>query len=439
MRAHILKSLMPRGFYGRAALIMLVPIITVMIVLSVVFIQRHFDRVTDQMTSAIVSELRFLIDQLDAAPGSDDALERLAPMARALQLDLSRGRPADVPARDLRRVPDLAGVTVIRALRDGTPGYRAVDLHSDSRVAVLWTDSAHGLLEVTINRNRLSPSNPHQLLVIVLLAAVVMSFISVLFLRNQVRPIRKLATAAEAFGKGQVVPYRPAGAAEIRAAGHAFVDMRDRIERQIEQRTLMLSGVSHDMRTPLTRMRLTLSMMEPGDDRAALEEDVAEMEALIDSFLDFARGQRPEDPDATDPDVLIREVLARRAAPERLSYSGGAVAPVVLRARLVERALDNLLGNALRYARRAEITLQRSDKALEITVEDDGPGIPPARRDEAKRPFVRLDAARNQDRGGGVGLGLAIAEDAMRSHGGRLELSQSPRLGGLCARLVIPL
>jgi two-component system osmolarity sensor histidine kinase EnvZ len=274
-----------------------------------------------------------------------------------------------------------------------------------------------------------------------------MTAVAFVYLRNQLRPITRLAAAAEAFGQGRVVPYRPAGAREVRAAGQAFLEMRARIERQIEQRTLMLSGISHDLRTPLTRLRLGLSMLQEGAaepaDIADMTRDVAEMEALIDAFLQFARAEAEADaPEPADPAALAARAVdnARRA--------GGAVtlappppaarAPLPLRALAVERALGNLIANAVRYGERAEVSISAEGERLRLTVEDDGPGIPEPSRAEALRPFSRLDAARNQDRGTGVGLGLAIASEIARAHGGRLELSDSARLGGLRAELVLP-
>jgi two-component system osmolarity sensor histidine kinase EnvZ len=300
-------------------------------------------------------------------------------------------------------------------------------------------------MQVVFSRRLVTASNPHQFLVIMGVFGVLMTAVAFVYLRNQLRPITRLAAAAEAFGQGRVMPYRPAGAREVRAAGRAFLDMRARIERQIEQRTRMLSGISHDLRTPLTRLRLGLSMLPEGaagrEEVAEMERDVAEMEALIDAFLEFARAEAEMDSEPADP-----ADLAARAV-EKTRRGGGAVrlrppaedvhAPVALRALSVERALGNLIGNAVRYGNRAEVSVTRADGSLRFTVEDDGPGIPADRRAEALRPFARLDQARNQDRGTGVGLGLAIAQEIARAHGGWLELSDSARLGGLRADLVV--
>ncbi len=433
------KSFLPRGLYGRTALILMVPIVTIQIVLSIVFVQRHFDRVTQQMTGSVVAELDHMRDRLEGSDVPEAELQAMAPLMRATSVAIDLAAPPP-PERNLLRAHDLAGLSLIATLRAQLPGFVAVDLR-DSRQAVLWIDSRHGVVLATVSRARMSPSNPHQLLVIVLLASIFMTLISFLFLRNQVRPIRRLAAAAEAFGKGQTVDYRPAGATEVRAAGQAFLDMRARIERQIAQRTLMLSGVSHDMRTPLTRMRLTLSMMEESEDTEALTADITELEALLDSFLDFARAHATVAPETVDPTALVAEVVAGRAKGRGKVTLRGAdeqLRPMALRPLLIARALDNLVGNALRYGAEAHVCVTQTDTELVIAVEDCGPGIPADRREEAKLPFARLDAARNQNLGGGVGLGLAIAEDAMRQHGGRLILDQSPTFGGLRARLVLP-
>jgi two-component system osmolarity sensor histidine kinase EnvZ len=266
----------------------------------------------------------------------------------------------------------------------------------------------------------------------------VMTLIAFIYLRNQLRPITRLAQAAEAFGKGRNIQYRPSGAVEVRAAGRAFLDMRARIERQIEQRTLMLSGVSHDLRTPLTRMKLSLSMLEDAE-AADLRRDVDEMQNMLDEFLNFARGISEAEPELVDPADLLRDLVEdfiRAGKPVRIAAVLGE-GTVPLRRIAMRRAVENLINNAVRYGSHAEVSMLLTDKALRIRVEDDGPGIPPEQRVEAVKPFTRLDEARNQNRGSGVGLGLAITTDIARAHGGSLRLGQSARLGGLQADILI--
>lgn len=431
-----LKRFTPRSLYGRAAMILLVPVITIQLVVSVVFIQRHFEDVTRQMTRNLIYEVGAVVDLVGDAPTLAAAQDEIARLVEPLALEVTLPAPAE--SGDRRRFYDLSGRQVVRSLHRAILPVTAVDLLGDPRKVRMLVDTRWGPMQVQVSRDRLSASNPHQLLVLMVLISALMTLIAYLFLRNQLRPIKRLADAADAFGKGRVQPYRPSGATEVRLAGAAFLDMRARIERQIEQRTLMLSGVSHDLRTPLTRLKLGLSMMDDPE-AAALGRDVADMERLLDEFLAYARGDALDDPVATDPAALIRQVVAdtgRDGSDVRLVAVEGE-GTALLRPAAVTRAVDNLIGNALRYAGRAEVSLTIAERTVKVTVEDGGPGIPADRRDEALKPFTRLDAARNQDRGSGVGLGLSIAQDIARRHGGTLRLGTSERLGGLKAELLL--
>ncbi|MCV2873306.1 ATP-binding protein [Defluviimonas sp. WL0050] len=439
MIGHWTKRFLPRGLYGRAALILILPIVMIQAVVSVAFIQRHFEGVTRQMTRNVVNEIAFLDNRLASAVDPNAAAEEVALFGAALSMNVELPARADAPAADSRLFYDFSGRVVIATLRDAFDTVRAVDL-TNLRVVRLVMDGPHGAFEITFDRRRVSASNPHQLLVLMAVTGLLMTLIAVLFLRNQLRPIRRLARAAEAFGKGRVLPYRPTGAIEVRSAGNAFLDMRARIERQIEQRTLLLSGVSHDLRTPLTRLKLSLSLMSPDPEVEAMKRDISDMERLLDAFLAFVRGDAlEEDPVKTDPVPFVRTVVedARRAGQAVTLHAVKGAGEAPLRTDAVRRALENLIGNAVRYGTRAEVSLEVLDRSIRITVEDDGPGIDRDRRDEALRPFTRLDDSRNQDRGGGVGLGLAITADIARSHGGTLRLRDSERLGGLKAELVL--
>lgn len=283
MVARRLKDWMPRSLYWRATLILLVPVLTILLVVTVVFFQRFYEDVTRQMTRSVVQELRLVIDRLEGATDAAGALEIAAPLG----IEVAQG--ASVPA-DQRDWTDISGRTIIAVLREDLPEVQAVDLVSRRAFARVQVDMASGPMVLDVPRRRLSARNPHQFLVLIGFTALLMSGIALIYLRNQMRPIRRLSRAAEAFGKGRVVPYRPAGATEVRSAGAAFLDMRDRIERQIDQRTMMLSGVSHDLKTPLTRMKLSLSLMEEDEETRAMLRDVDDMEGMLEAFLAFARG-----------------------------------------------------------------------------------------------------------------------------------------------------
>ncbi|MEL7133385.1 MAG: ATP-binding protein [Pseudomonadota bacterium] len=432
-----LKQYMPRGIYARAALILLLPVVVVQVVVSILFAQRHFEGVTVQMADTVEREIRLVLNALeDLPPGRavGDALEDIA-----APLDISvQSIPANaLDAPDLRDWDDFSGRVIIRRLSERMPAIRSFDL-SSSRVVRLAVMSEAGPISITFDRRRISARNPHQLLVYMVFFSILTTLVSFIYLRNQLRPIRRLARAAEAFGRGRHMIYTPGGASELRAAGTAFVDMRNRIERQIETRTLMLSGVSHDLRTPLTRMRLALSMVDD-DTRTALEADVDDMQGMIDAFLDFAKGDGEGEPEAVDPIALARALVddAQRAGQAVTLHDVMGEGTVMLRPVAMRRAVGNLISNAVRYGRNAEVSVALTEKSLRFRIEDNGPGIPEDRRADAQRPFTRLDSARNQDKGGGVGLGLAIATDIARSHGGVLRLGESERLGGLQADIVI--
>lgn len=427
-----LKPYMPRSLYWRAIMILLLPVVTVTLVVSVIFIQRHFDGVTSQMTNSVSREVRLMLE-------SGLSAEELAQsdMAQTLLIEVAPIATGDVPQADKWRWYDFTGAIVVREMRRLVPRLLAVNL-PDDRTVQLYFYNVDGPMLMTFDRRRVSASNPHQLLVNMVFFAILMTVIAYVYLRNQLRPITRLARAAEAFGRGRHLKYHPSGAIEVRAAGTAFLEMRNRIERQIEQRTLMLSGVSHDLRTPITRLKLGLSLLDE-DERADMERDVHDMERLITEFLEFARGAYQGEMEDTDANALVRRVVedAERAGKEVTLVLTEGEGVTSLRSDAVRRAIENLINNAVRYGNSAEVSVLTTDKTLRIRVEDDGPGISKEQREEAMKPFARLDTSRNQNLGTSVGLGLSIAADIARAHGGAIRLGESERLGGLRADFVI--
>jgi two-component system osmolarity sensor histidine kinase EnvZ len=287
------------------------------------------------------------------------------------------------------------------------------------------------------SRYRVSASNPHQVLVLMVFTGAFMTAIAFLFLRNQLRPIKRLSLASAAFGRGHSVAFNPSGAIEVRAAGQSFLNMRERIERQIEQRTMMLSGVGHDLRTPITRLQLGLELLD-GPEVQDLKKDVDSMRLMVDSFLNYARDSAA-DPVADVDLVALVSDLGERSDPPIHPQVVGLPRLIALRSVPIARAIENLLVNALRYGDQVRILICFEAHDIVIYVADNGPSIPADQREQALKPFMRLEAARGQNQGNGVGLGLAIAADVARSHGGVLILNDSAELGGLSAEMKLPL
>ena len=422
-----IKRYLPKRLYWRAAFILLFPVIFLQLIVSFVIIKRHFEGVTEQMTRTVASQIELLATTVENAE-----IEAAIGLSKALNMELLQIDLDGLMGVDKRRFYDVSGMVVIREL-SGLKWVQGLDLLDDDYVIISLKLADMGFL-LRLERARVSASNPHQLIVNMVVFGAFFTLIAFVYLRNQLRPITRLASAAEAFGRGQTVPYSASGAIEVRAAGNAFLEMRNRIERHIEQRTMILSGVSHDLRTPLTRLKLGISLLDIND-KEPLERDLEEMGRMLDEFLTFAKAQDNEKSNFELLSVSI--VLQGLEADYNRSDARLHIEEVkdtgfyLMRPSLIRRALDNIIGNALRYGNLAHLKVIIDDSHVNFIIEDDGPGIPPEMFSEALKPFSRLDPARNQDKGMGVGLGLPIASDIAKAHGGSLKLLKSKVHGGL--------
>ena len=424
---------MPKRLYWRAAFILLFPVIFLQLIVSVVIIKRHFEGVTEQMTGTVASQIKLIATKVEAAE-IDAAIE----LSEALNMKLLALESDKSIGLNSKRFYDVSGIVVIRELYK-LKWVQNVDLLDDDYVTVTLR-LADMIFQLQFDRARVSASNPHQLIVNMVVFGAFFTLIAFMYLRNQLRPITRLAVAAEAFGRGQTVPYTASGAIEVKAAGNAFLEMRNRIERHIEQRTMILSGVSHDLRTPLTRLKLGISLLD-SDDKEPLERDVEEMRLMLDEFLTFAKAQDNEQSNfelLTVSGILdnLKDDYQRSNAKLQVA-NNITTGSYFMRPSLIRRALDNIIGNALRYGTMANLKVTVDNEHINFIVEDDGPGIPEEMRPEALKPFSRLDPARNQDKGMGVGLGLPIASDIAQAHGGSLRLLKSDKYGGLRAEFKI--
>lgn len=428
----------PKGLYPRSLLIIVVPMVLLQSVVAFVFMERHYNMVTRRLSAAVSRDIAAVVSLYAALPQDRDGatIRRIAWTDLQLAVDVLPAGPLPEPgARPFFSVLDsfLSSEIGERITR---PYW--VDTVGRSDLIEVRVQMPDAVLRIFAPRSSAYASNTHIFLLWMVGTSLVLLAVAILFLRNQIRPIENLADAAEAFGKGRDVEnFRPRGAREVRRAAVAFLEMKRRIERQIEQRTTMLAGVSHDMRTILTRFRLELAFLPEGPEVEALRKDVDELQGMLEAYLAFARGDPGEQATLTDMAQVIEDLRTnaeRSGARATSSFMGPPL--VHVKGDSLKRCLGNLVSNAVRYARSLEITGTRDARWLLVSVDDDGPGIPADMREEVFRPFLRLDAARNQD-AGGTGLGLSIARDIARTHGGDIILADSP-LGGLRATLRLP-
>ncbi|PSH69661.1 two-component sensor histidine kinase [Phyllobacterium brassicacearum] len=430
---------MPKRLYARSLIIIIAPMVLLQSVIAFVFMERHWQTVTQRLSTAVVRDIAGIIDLMDAFP-QDQGYENLIRISRErLALNISI-LPADpLPAPGPKPFFSILDGILSEEITKQINRPFWIDTIGDSDLVEIRIQLEDRVLRVFARRSQAYASNTLIFLVWMAGSALVLLAIAILFLRNQIKPIQQLATAADSFGKGRAPPpdFKPRGAEEVRRAGAAFIVMRERIERQIEQRTTMLSGVSHDLRTILTRFKLQLALVGNKVDTEAMEQDIEDMQSMLEGYLAFARSEAEEETGTFNLERFFAKLKEEGALLERGFISSIRGEPEIhVRPNAFSRLISNLVSNSFRYAKNVSVAAEHREGWLTITIDDDGPGIPKEMRDEVFKPFFRLDEARNQD-AGGTGLGLAIALDIARSHGGDITLDESPT-GGLRAVVRIP-
>jgi len=430
------KSWMPTGLYARALLIMIVPMVVLQSVVAFVFMERHWNTVTRHLSAAVVQDIASLIDVYKGYPQDKDhaLLRRIA--QQRLQLVVDFLPVGDMPPPGPKPFFSLLDQTLSVQLGRQIARPFWIDTVGRSNLVEIRIQLDDAVMRIFAQRSAAYASNSEIFIFWMVGTSSILLIVAVL--RNQIKPILRLADAAESFGKGrEALNFRPRGAREVRRAAQAFLEMKSRIERSIEQRTAMLAGVSHDLRTILTRFKLELELIGDSPEIDGMRKDVDEMAGMLEAYLAFARGDGGEQAQPTDMTVALEELRSdaeRNGHAATVAFHGLPV--VTVKPAAFKRCLGNLVSNAARHANAISITGQRDHRYLTVMVDDDGPGIPATMREEVFKPFLRLDDARNQDEGG-TGLGLAIARDIARSHGGDITLGDSP-MGGLRASVRIP-
>ncbi|MFA4892931.1 ATP-binding protein [Brevundimonas sp.] len=434
-----LKRRLPTSLWGRSLLIIVLPVLVMQVAVTWAFFDMHWQTVTARLSDGLAGDIAWAAESWrdDPTPQNMAVISERAQRAMSLSIALQDG--ATLPDEHRRGPVGVVDRTLEKALAARLDQPFWFDTTRYPAYVDIRVQQPQGVLRIIAPRERAVATQAHIFVLWLLIATVLLMGVAILFIRNQVRAIERLAAAAEAFGRGETQErFKPHGAREVRAAAVAFLAMRERIQRHIDQRTALLASVSHDLRTPLTRLRLELALAPPFKRAAAMQGDLDEMEHMIDEYLAFARGEAGE---AAQP-VSLTALLgaagedARRAGAEvEVAVPEGLTAS--LRPLAFKRAVANLAGNAAAHGEHVRLSARALPSGgLEIAVEDDGPGIPEDMHDEAFRPFSRLDASRNQNRKG-VGLGLAIARDVARGHGGDITLERSD-MGGLRALIRLP-
>ena len=433
-----IKSKMPAGLYPRSLLIIIAPMVILQSVVAFVFMERHWNTVTRRLSAAVTQDISGLIDIYRTYPQDpgNTQIRRIAQQRFGLVVDFLP--VSEMPPPGPKPFFSLLDQTLSDEIRRQIGRPHWLDTVGRSSIVEIRIQLDNAVMRVFARRSAAYASNSEIFLFWMVGTSLVLLAVAILFLRNQIKPIQRLADAAESFGKGREVPnFRPRGATEVRRAAHAFIEMKSRVERAIEQRTTMLAGVSHDLRTVLTRFKLELALLQDSGEAEAMNKDVDEMSRMLEAYLAFARGDAGEQSASTDMAALLEQLKADAERDGRnvtVAFRGTPI--VTVRPNAFKRCLANLVSNAARYGKSISITGQRDHRWLIVTVDDDGPGIPSGMREDVFKPFLRLDDARNQDEGG-TGLGLAIARDIARSHGGDITLGESP-LGGLRATVRVP-
>ena len=432
------QKVMPRTLFFRTMLLVIVPLIVVQIVSIVAYFDSSWGKVGKKLSDNLTANMAFLIALNEKNAASSADIKHLASDLYGIDFEYLEGAQND---QNSSTIPNNKMVTGFfqKSLKSEFPNQKTMLYLQDKKNLVATVETSKGIYRFKMPTKNIFNSSIFGFIAWMIGTSFLLFIVSVLFLRKQAKAIRELANSADNFGRGVDVPFKPYGSVEVRKAGIAFNKMKERITRQMKERMQMLAGVSHDLRTPLTRMKLLLAMDEDIADHQAFLEDVTEMEKMLEGYLSFARGEGGEESIDVDINTLIEEVVSKfKMQGFQIEYTPTPdTTHILAREQALKRMLSNVVSNACRYASHIQVSLLENNNRLEITVDDDGPGIPEEKREEVFKAFYRLEQSRNKETGG-IGLGLAIVKDVVRSHGGVIRLLDSP-MGGLRVEIKLPL
>ena len=431
-----LKKIFPSGLYTRSLIIIIAPIVILQAILTFVFLERHWQLVTKKLSSSVVSEIGMMMDMQK----NNDLIEISSNAKKFYDINLRLLTNQRID-NDFRLPANLVEKTLSQELQKSLDNKYSIEDIPEEKKVIINIEVENGILEFVIPRRNVYATNSHIFLVWMVISSILILSIAILFLRQQIKPIEKLAKAAESFGIGRKIKnFKPTGATEVRKAADAYIKMQERIEKFLEQRTLMLAGVSHDLRTPLTRIKLQLEMYSNQKGNTELLKDVNEMQYMLETYLDFSQTVSSEEDTEVDLKELIDNIISTSNEKSKiisLKPTNLKNIKYICKKIALKRCVINLINNAKAFGDEVLITLNESNKEITITIEDNGPGIPKKDYEKALRPFQRLDSSRNQNIAGS-GLGLSISQEIMNSIGGNIKLSKS-KLGGLKVIMALPL
>lgn len=432
------RKLLPRTLFFRTMLLIFVPLIVVQIVSVVVFFDGSWSRMGRRLSDNLVDDIKIIL-ALREEGLSFDKIKNIS-MQKGIDFDFYEGKSIDSFSQQIKANPIVVAY-LQEAMQDAFVNDKwsiYVDNKNNGNTLIILLDKDNGVYKFLSPKKRIFSSSIFMFVVWMVATSVFLFLVSVLFLRIQVRSIAKLAQTAENFGKGiDDDDFKPYGSSEVRMAGMAFIEMKKRIIKQIVERTQMLAGISHDLRTPLTRMKLMVTMMDDNPDKQDFLTDIDEMEKMLNGYLAFVRGQGDEVPVEVNIDELVKSIVAKALNKKIKFKSSNDEKIIIAKEQSLRRAITNIIANASRYGKKIEVEVKKYEKKIAVFVDDNGPGIPKDKRDDVFRAFYRLEGSRNKETGG-IGLGLAITKDIITAHGGKIFLDDS-RLGGLRVIIDLPL
>ena len=434
MNKIIIKKFLPQTLLGRSTLILVVPLIVLQIIITLIFYNRHWDTITRHRTIDFVNDITLVIESFEKNKSEENRKWTLNNVSKKLQLQTFYNKNKRLSFDKYKQKPTELEKYLLESLNPLGKKFN-LSINDKQKLITVIVEVDDGVLEFRANKKRIYSSTTYIFILWMIGASIILFIVALLFLKNQIKPIRKLAIAVDRFGKGKNVKnFKPSGAKEVRRVANAFKIMKERIENSITQRNKMFSSISHDIRTILTRMKLNLELHKLN--KSGLKKDLVEMEEMVEEYLKYAKGEEKEKIQKINI-VSLLNLIKKRYSKKNIYFKNNKKINISVRPNSIKRCINNLLSNSLKFSKNIEITCSRKNNYVEIIIDDDGPGIPKKERSKVLQPFYRVESSRNRDTGG-IGLGITIATDIINNHGGNFFLEKSP-LDGLRTRIYLPI